>query len=218
MLQEQGKLAASANISCALPFNANLAYALTDNLTLLGAMGYLNTGQDSSSGIASRFNNFEASVGYHVLLSPAVHSEFFAGWGKGSSEFRGHGGVIGIPSDSGAAEFTSVFLQGAIELVDDTREYGYQLKGSSIRFDRFILVRESANVTGGVDKHSVEAMKQVLLLDHTLFFRISLSALKFITYLTYASPINASTDPQWYQDLNLGVGVQYTPDLKRLFD
>jgi hypothetical protein len=213
LVEKQGDLALSGILATGSAFNASAAYALTDRFVALIEYSY-NPSIDS--GIYQSYTVGGIAVGC-MQSAKDLRADFFAGFGRGSSSYEGHGGLYSSGLDSGAASFNSYFLQGSITFENEWRGIGYQLRASYISFDHYLRIDQRYNNSGGVDSDTSRVAEDNLILEHTVFVRIGSEDIKVLGFVNLSNELLTQPQTRWQNILSVGLGAQLRFNLLEAF-
>jgi hypothetical protein len=220
LLSRAGDVAVSVNASSGVGVAGSIAFAVHDRLSLLVEGSTLGNNTDTINYLSQYYRSFGAALGTQFRYNQSLQGDLYCGLANASSLFDGHGGMIGIISDSGRANVRSIFIQSAVGLSideeDPTDIFAYQLRLSYLSFRDFFSLRQYRFARAD-DREMYLGHRDVLLSEHSFFIRVGPPNYKLTSFITIPRSLFGATDNLFLEGA-IGVGLEFRHNMFDLMD
>jgi hypothetical protein len=210
LLERSGDLSINASVSSGTGWSGSVAFAPLDQLSLVIEGSTLGGNSDTINSMSQFYQSVGAGIGTHFHYTVELRGDVYLGFAKGTSLFDGHGGMIGIISDSGKTNFTSYFAQSAIGLCIDPEDLtdilGLQIRLSYLNFNDYFSLLQYRNGDPD-DREMFAGHGDVLVAEQSLFIRVGPPNYKMTGFITLPRTIFGKTDDLFIEGA-IGVGLE----------
>ncbi len=211
-LREKGEFRATLT-----PSDANAAYAITDNIAIVGGAQFRTSKWTASWSDSMEYNYvnkknlFELGLGYYKPLGDAAVFEVYGGGGFGKVTFDRDwatkvGGTV-IYSQTLGANMTKWYLQPSLGMTNENLDIAFSCRLAGISFPSL----DTSNYTV-YELNELELLYLTgtthMFLEPALTIRVGYKYIKVHGQIIYATKL--SSDPIGYVPLSINMGVQVT--------